>query len=265
MQWIRWTIMAALGLAPALCGAQESPSSAPSNEAPSQHATELIFGRREKGSYLGISAQPASGILRKQLGLHAGMGLVVKLVMPNSPAASAGIQPDDLLEKLDDQSLVNVEQLAVLVRARRPGDEVKLGVIREGKHLVLKAKLAERELDPLSDIGDEDELDQIWRAMPGALTRPPMPTDQAPASARAAGEQNVPLSISMLDGDRTFSVTFDARGHKTFIVQDRQGGLIFQGPINTQAERDAVPETLKPGMKSLLDSRLHSWRKMEQR
>ena len=48
------------------------------------------------------------------------MGLVVEFVADKSPATEAGLKPEDVLEKLNDQLLVNSEQLAVLVIFERP-------------------------------------------------------------------------------------------------------------------------------------------------
>ncbi len=78
--------------------------------------------RSEKGAFLGISTSPVTPPLRDQLHLTQGMGLMVDYVRKGSPADAAGLQIHDVLQKLDDQVLVNPQQLAVLVRAKKPGD-----------------------------------------------------------------------------------------------------------------------------------------------
>jgi hypothetical protein len=110
------------------------------------HAAALV-----KAAYLGIATSPAPPVLRKQLKLGEGMGLVVDFVEPGSPAQAAGVQPYDVAVRLNDQILINGPQLAVLVRTFDPGAEVTLTVIREGRETPLKVKLVERAVKPIAD------------------------------------------------------------------------------------------------------------------
>ena len=75
----------------------------------------------EKAGFLGVTASPVSAALRDQLGLTRGMGLVVDFVAKDSPAQAAGLKVHDVLTKFDDQLIVNIEQLAVLVRSKKDG------------------------------------------------------------------------------------------------------------------------------------------------
>src|SRR5205085_1498555 len=82
---------------------------------------------------------------------------------PRPPAAEAGLKQYDVLHKIDDQILVNEQQLAVLVRAHKPSEEVKLTVIRDGKPQTLTAKLAEKDLPPLDvlRLGELHDLERL--------------------------------------------------------------------------------------------------------
>ncbi|HJT31435.1 MAG TPA: PDZ domain-containing protein [Pirellulales bacterium] len=115
-------------------------------------------------TYLGISTSPPPAALAEQLKLPAERCLMIDSVEADSPAATAGLKAFDVLEKLDDQLIVNSEQLTVLVRLRKPGEEVTLTLIREGKHLKIKVKLAERGVAsheddqlPKAVVGDFDD------------------------------------------------------------------------------------------------------------
>ena len=107
----------------------------------------------EKAAYMGIATSAVSPLVRDQLKLHRGMGLVVQFVERGSPAADAGLLQNDVLEKLDDQLLVNTPQFTALVRARKPGEEVALSLIRAGEHITARIKLAEKEVPVLEDLG----------------------------------------------------------------------------------------------------------------
>jgi C-terminal processing protease CtpA/Prc len=101
----------------------------------------------EPGTFLGVGVSEASGALSHQLKLKPGVGLVVDMVQPESPAAKAGVQQYDVLEKLDDQLLVNLPQLMTLVRMHKAGDSVTLTLIREGARQTVTANLADRRID----------------------------------------------------------------------------------------------------------------------
>ena len=107
----------------------------------------------ERAAFLGISTSPAPVMLRTQLNLQRGMGLVVDYVDKDSPAAGEnGLKVYDVLQKFEDQVLVNPQQLAVLVRSKKGGDPVNLTVLREGKTITVTVKLAEKEVPPLEDL-----------------------------------------------------------------------------------------------------------------
>ena len=102
--------------------------------------------KMEKVVYLGVNTSSANGALREQLKLKKNVGLVVDAVEGKGPADEAGIKQHDVLEKLNDQWLINPEQLGTLVRSMKSGDEVSIDLIRQGEHQTVKAKLAEREV-----------------------------------------------------------------------------------------------------------------------
>ena len=84
-------------------------------------------------AWLGVAVEEASEALADQLGLDAGVGLVVTHVSADSPAAKAELKKNDVLFELAGQSLVHPAQLRKLVQARKPGDKVKLVFYRAGK------------------------------------------------------------------------------------------------------------------------------------
>lgn len=105
-------------------------------------------GKTELAAYLGVGTSPAGEAMGKQLALPRGVGLTVDYVDPKSPAAGK-LEQHDVLHKLNDQILVNHGQLAVLIRMNKPGEKVKLTVLRGGKEKEVEVELAEKELPPL--------------------------------------------------------------------------------------------------------------------
>lgn len=95
-------------------------------------------------AYIGVLTREVPSELRSQFALPEGFGLMVDEVMPDSPAQAAGLKVHDILVKFEDQQLVNMEQLMSLVRARKKGDVVNLGVITGGKETQVPVTLGER-------------------------------------------------------------------------------------------------------------------------
>lgn len=99
----------------------------------------------EKVAFLGLVLGPVDESLGSQLGLPAGVGVLVRSVMPGSPAAKAGVRNHDVLHYFNDQLLVNEPQLQALVHQAGIGKEVKLTLLRQGKSEVLAVTLGEHE------------------------------------------------------------------------------------------------------------------------
>jgi hypothetical protein len=93
-------------------------------------------------SWLGVWVEEASEALGSQLGLPPGVGLLVTYITPDSPAAKAGLEKNDVLVAFDGQSLVHPAQLRKLVQVRKEGDKVELGLYRAGKKQTVSATLA---------------------------------------------------------------------------------------------------------------------------
>ena len=72
-------------------------------------------------------------------------GVRVQDVLPESPAAQAGLQAGDLLRSIDDESIDTPLEAAELIRALGPGAEIALGVERDGELLTLEATTGGRE------------------------------------------------------------------------------------------------------------------------
>ena len=126
--------------------------------------------RKKTITYLGVHTSPPSEALAKQLKLPAGLGLMIESVEENTAAAKAGLKPYDVLQKLDKQLLANTEQFTVLIRSHKPGDEVKLTLIREGKSQVVPVALGKLEVDadpgePLGEYSNpiDQKLTADWK------------------------------------------------------------------------------------------------------
>jgi membrane-associated protease RseP (regulator of RpoE activity) len=96
-------------------------------------------------AFLGVSASPPPRELAAHLSIPRDTGLVVEGVIPDSPAAKAGLQQNDVLTKLGDQILIHPRQLSVLVANGKEGDSVNVSFIRKGEPKEVNVILAMRE------------------------------------------------------------------------------------------------------------------------
>lgn len=65
-------------------------------------------------------------------------------VAPDSPAAKAGLQANDVIISFDGRKVTNYRNFLDMLRLKRPGQEVRLEVLRDGKKVELKVKLGAR-------------------------------------------------------------------------------------------------------------------------
>lgn len=105
-------------------------------------------------TWLGVETSEVPGVLCDQLGLPKGFGLVVDYVVPEGPAAAAGIQQNDVLKMYNDQILIDPSQLSKLVRSATDGTNVTLTVLRKGQEQRINVKLAKRDVSKRNAMSD---------------------------------------------------------------------------------------------------------------
>jgi len=89
---------------------------------------------------LGLRLARASEVLRQQLALARGAGLVVEEVTPGSTADKAGFRQHDVLVLLDDQMLLLPEQLAALLEASNGTATPECTLLRGGAKVTIALK-----------------------------------------------------------------------------------------------------------------------------
>jgi S1-C subfamily serine protease len=105
-------------------------------------ADDLLIDGYVHHSTLGIEGLdlPAAGVSTPT----AGGGTRVISIIAGSPAAAAGLRPDDVVVRFDDHAIARLPDLLVALRAYSPGDEVEVEVTRDdGSRATLDVTLAE--------------------------------------------------------------------------------------------------------------------------
>ncbi|HYO08599.1 MAG TPA: M20/M25/M40 family metallo-hydrolase [Tepidisphaeraceae bacterium] len=84
------------------------------------------------------------GVVPDYSSFDAGGGVKISGTAPGSAAATAGLQPGDVIVKWDDRRVDSLYDLSDLLGKAKPGQKVKLGIVREGKPIEVEATLVAR-------------------------------------------------------------------------------------------------------------------------
>ncbi|MEO0080285.1 MAG: Do family serine endopeptidase [candidate division WOR-3 bacterium] len=106
-------------------------------------AEQLIEHGKVVRGYLGIAPQPVTEAIRQALKLEDTKGVLVSQVLDKTPAAEAGLREGDVIVQVNGVKTEGVEQFREQIAGFRPGTQVTLGLVRDGKRLSKTVTLAE--------------------------------------------------------------------------------------------------------------------------
>ncbi|MEO8632317.1 MAG: trypsin-like peptidase domain-containing protein [Chloroflexota bacterium] len=107
-------------------------------------ADELIKNGRVDRGFIGVQYAPLSPRAAVALGLPPAAGIQISSVVAGSPAAQAGLRVGDVVTKLNDQQIDQEHPLQSLLLKFRPGDKVRLAIIRDTATQTVDVTLAAR-------------------------------------------------------------------------------------------------------------------------
>ncbi|HEV8431893.1 MAG TPA: Do family serine endopeptidase [Thermoanaerobaculia bacterium] len=107
---------------------------------------QLKQGKVVRG-WLGMSITDVTENTAKALNLPEARGAEVESLEAGAPAEKAGIQHGDIVVDVDGKPIRNNRELIDYVSYLPVGSNVKIGLIRNGQHVVVTAKTAERPPD----------------------------------------------------------------------------------------------------------------------
>lgn len=116
----------------------------------------IRYGRVTRG-FLGIAMLDMDALKAKAFGMETPRGVFIDRVSPGSPADKAGLKEMDILLAIDDVPVDRSNQVQDLVARHRPGDRLKLDILRDGEELHITVELGERE----SEVAEERRNDRL--------------------------------------------------------------------------------------------------------
>lgn len=123
---------------------------------------------------IGVQGQDLTPELAKSFGLSNARGVVVSRIVPNGPAAKAGLKVEDIILKANGREITDFNQLRTVIGLLRVGEKVNLDILREGKPRTISVT-----------VGKDSE-----QAAPGSTVNP-----------KLQGATFAPADESNVDGD----------------------------------------------------------------
>jgi membrane-associated protease RseP (regulator of RpoE activity) len=201
--------------------------------------------------WLGILTVPADDSLKSQLKLDDRM--IVQQVIPDSPAAKAGIKQYDILLKIGEAEIHNIQDLMQTVE-KNPDVEMKLLVLRAGKEESINIK-SEKRPENLGAVYSTPELQKlqeqlqekvnVWVQGKGGVWRPDQGLQMRFVGPGFVGEGGKlggkfpdDLSVSVTkEGDKPAKIVVQKKDQKWEIKQD---------------ELDKLPADVRPFVERML-------------
>ncbi|MEO5712122.1 MAG: PDZ domain-containing protein [Luteolibacter sp.] len=236
-------------------------------------------------AFLGIVTSDVPEVLSEHLDLKADEGIIVRSLMPDGPAAKAGITVHDVILRVADQAINSPADISKCVEAQKPGDKVTLEIIHKGKPAKVDVNLGSRpagitatEPQPMDQLNLEEfpkELaDRIRGAIEGnigALDLHDDPAGQlppvmgnalqemkkqmekalgAPPVMNAGGIHLQGGTVRMRDPEGSVEVKAND-GSKEVTIRDNADKVIWTGPWDTEQDKAAAPADVRKRVDNL--------------
>ena len=106
-------------------------------------AKEIISGKTPVHPYLGVTLTSVNALSQNDSSVTE--GAQVLKVEDGGPAAEAGIKANDVIIKIDDETISSADGLIIALREHEVGDKVKLTLVRDGKQQTVEVTLGSDE------------------------------------------------------------------------------------------------------------------------
>jgi S1-C subfamily serine protease len=106
-------------------------------------AQQIIAKGNVEHPYIGIQMITLTPEIRQQINqdpniripIEAEEGVLIARVLPNSPAAQAGLRPGDIIQQIGEQAIANADEVRQLVEQAGVGGQLQVQIQRQGQTL----------------------------------------------------------------------------------------------------------------------------------
>ncbi len=107
-------------------------------------ADDLVKYGKFRRAYLGVDIATMDSNLARDLDIPYSQGIWVKDLDPEGSAARAGVQPNDIITKINGKNVTTVPELQELIGRSKAGESVNLTLVRNGSAKDVTVKLKSR-------------------------------------------------------------------------------------------------------------------------
>lgn len=201
---------------------------------------------------VGITMTEPDEALRAHLGLGDRKVIMLGDVLEGLPAAEAGLKKYDIIVAIDgSDDDVTPEHLHEVLMGKKPGDDLKLRVVRGSTKETYTVKLRAYEEGALAQRPVLQEFMEFTPTPPRAPASPsPAPMGNDRIEQLLGQLRGYGLSEQQLDSVRKAlrQAMNDAR--EVEILRGPEGGFIFQGPDGQRQMFEFSPRRLTPGFQT---------------
>ncbi|MGA2734479.1 MAG: PDZ domain-containing protein [Syntrophobacteraceae bacterium] len=108
----------------------------------------LNVGGLRNAAWIGADVQSIDAVMKIRFNLPDRNGVIVTQIAPGSPAAACGLQVGDVIRRIGETRIRDVEQLESLVQKNRPGQKLSLTILRNTQQQVVSLTLGQKSADP---------------------------------------------------------------------------------------------------------------------
>lgn len=185
-------------------------------------ADQLRDGGEVSRAWLGVVIQDVTRELAESFGMDRPEGALVAQVLPDSPAAAAGLEPGDVVVEFNGNDVATSGALPPMVGQAAVGSTVPVVVMRDGERETLDVTLAQLP----EDMGEESS--EQSRAQPGVFEELGMavqPLDAERREALGLDEDVMGLVVAGVDGGPAAEAGIEAGDVITRINREPIDGL----------------------------------------
>lgn len=249
------------------------------------YGISISIAKESKQSWLGVVTAKVEPILADQLDLPQGAGAAVKLVIPDSPASKAGIKKHDIIFEFNGNQIASPSDLSSQISKQQGGEIAELSIIQKGSKKTISVSLTERpkhledkeeqsdnlfqnQLDfgdlggmnfDILPFGNDQNLEQQIKEMQEQMRK------NLQGMFDLEGFKNLP-GIGQMFGSSSQKMMYQddegtieiqkSDGKTTIITKDLNGKKTFEGPADTQEQRNKLPNRAKVQLEKLNESGL---------
>jgi serine protease Do len=105
---------------------------------------QLIENGKVTRGWLGVGIQQLTADLAEKFSVDENTGVLVNEVFEGDPASRAGIQPGDIITKVEGKTVETPSTLAKIIAGFSPGHKARVEILRDGKRQQLTVELGEK-------------------------------------------------------------------------------------------------------------------------